>query len=113
MRPRPTCGTSEFRGAEPPCANALDFTPAYVESEATYLVPPGSPLQTIAEVDCPDIRRPLARQQADPQASDICVLLLRTSKPSFYIRMGQQEVRYAVDRYATHPGYRQPVGARG
>lgn len=45
-----------FIGAEPQRANAIDFTAAYVEIEATYLVPAGSPLQTIAEVDRPGIR---------------------------------------------------------
>jgi polar amino acid transport system substrate-binding protein len=45
-----------FIGAEPQRAQDIDFTAAYVEIEATYLVPPGSPLQTIAEVDRPGIR---------------------------------------------------------
>jgi polar amino acid transport system substrate-binding protein len=45
-----------FIGAEPQRAQAIDFTAAYVEIEATYLVPPGSPLQAIAEVDRPGIR---------------------------------------------------------
>jgi polar amino acid transport system substrate-binding protein len=45
-----------FIGAEPQRAHAIDFTAAYVEIEATYLVPPGSPLQTIADVDRPGIR---------------------------------------------------------
>jgi polar amino acid transport system substrate-binding protein len=45
-----------FIGAEPQRAHAIDFTAAYVEIEATYLVPPGSPLQTIADVDHPGIR---------------------------------------------------------
>jgi polar amino acid transport system substrate-binding protein len=45
-----------FIGAEPQRANAIDFTAAYVEIEATYLVPPGSPIQSIAEVDRPGIR---------------------------------------------------------
>ncbi|HTN27891.1 MAG TPA: transporter substrate-binding domain-containing protein, partial [Burkholderiales bacterium] len=40
-----------FLGAEPARANEIDFTPAYVEIEATYLVPAGSPLKTIADVD--------------------------------------------------------------
>jgi len=43
-------------GAEPARAEKIDFTAAYVEIEATYLVPPGSPLQTIAEVDRAGIR---------------------------------------------------------
>jgi polar amino acid transport system substrate-binding protein len=45
-----------FIGAEPQRAHAIDFTAAYVEIEATYLVPPGSPLQTIAEVDRSGVR---------------------------------------------------------
>lgn len=45
-----------FLGAEPQRANEIDFTAAYVEIEATYLVPPGSPIQSIAEVDRPGIR---------------------------------------------------------
>jgi polar amino acid transport system substrate-binding protein len=38
-------------GAEPQRAEKIAFTPAYVEIEATYLVPAGSPLRSIAEVD--------------------------------------------------------------
>ena len=45
-----------FIGAEPQRAQEIDFTAAYVEIEATYLVPAGSPLQAIAEVDRPGIR---------------------------------------------------------
>jgi polar amino acid transport system substrate-binding protein len=43
-------------GAEPQRAEKIAFSPAYVEIEATYLVPPGSPLQTIVEVDQPGRR---------------------------------------------------------
>ena len=43
-------------GAEPQRAEKILFTPAYVEIEATYLVPAGSPLTAIAEVDRPGIR---------------------------------------------------------
>jgi polar amino acid transport system substrate-binding protein len=38
-------------GAEPARAEKIDFTAAYVEIEATYLVPAGSPIKSIAEVD--------------------------------------------------------------
>jgi polar amino acid transport system substrate-binding protein len=38
-------------GAEPSRAEKIDFTAAYVEIEATYLVPAGSPIKSIAEVD--------------------------------------------------------------
>lgn len=43
-------------GAEPQRAETIAFTPAYVEIEATYLVPANSPLQTIADVDAPGVR---------------------------------------------------------
>jgi polar amino acid transport system substrate-binding protein len=43
-------------GAEPQRAQKIDFTPAYVEIEATYLVPAGSPLKAIAEVDRAGLR---------------------------------------------------------
>lgn len=45
-----------FLGAEPQRANEIDFTAAYVEIEATYLVPPGSSLQSVAEVDREGVR---------------------------------------------------------
>ena len=43
-------------GAEPQRAAKIDFTAAYVEIEATYLVPAGSPLHTITDVDRPGRR---------------------------------------------------------
>lgn len=43
-------------GAEPARAEKIAFTPAYVEIEATYLVPAGSPLQRIEDVDRPGVR---------------------------------------------------------
>jgi polar amino acid transport system substrate-binding protein len=43
-------------GAEPARAQKIAFTAAYVEIEATYLVPAGSPLRTIAEVDRKGVR---------------------------------------------------------
>jgi polar amino acid transport system substrate-binding protein len=43
-------------GAEPQRAAKITFTAAYCEIEATYLVPPGSPITKIADVDRPGIR---------------------------------------------------------
>ena len=43
-------------GAEPQRAEAIAFSPAYVEIEATYLVPAGSPLKTLADVDRAGVR---------------------------------------------------------
>jgi polar amino acid transport system substrate-binding protein len=43
-------------GAEPQRAAKITFTPAYCEIEATYLVPPGSSLTNISDIDRPGIR---------------------------------------------------------
>ncbi len=43
-------------GAEPQRAETIAFTAAYCEIEATYLVPAGSPLKTIADVDRKGVR---------------------------------------------------------
>ena len=51
-------------GAEPQRAETIAFTAAYVEIEATYLVPAGSPLKTIADVDAAGIRIAVAGRSA-------------------------------------------------
>lgn len=51
-------------GAEPQRAAVMDFTAAYVEIEATYLVPPGSPLHSIDEVDRPGNRISVSKGSA-------------------------------------------------
>jgi len=43
-------------GAEPQRARTIAFTAAYAEIQATYLVPAGSPIQAIGDVDKPGIR---------------------------------------------------------
>lgn len=43
-------------GAEPARAEKIAFTAAYCEIEATYLVPAGSPLKSIADVDKAGVR---------------------------------------------------------
>jgi len=43
-------------GAEPQRAEKIAFSSPYVEIEATYLVPAGSPLKTIEDVDRPGVR---------------------------------------------------------
>ncbi|MBT5895365.1 MAG: transporter substrate-binding domain-containing protein [Rhodospirillaceae bacterium] len=43
-------------GAEPSRAEKIDFTNAYVEIEATYLVPEGSPFNAIEDVDKEGVR---------------------------------------------------------
>jgi polar amino acid transport system substrate-binding protein len=45
-----------FTNATPARAKEIDFTQPYLEVEAGYLVPKGSPVATIADVDKPGIR---------------------------------------------------------
>ena len=51
-------------GAEPQRAEKIAFSPAYVEIEATYLVPAGSPLTRIADVDRAGIRIAVSARSA-------------------------------------------------
>ncbi len=53
-----------FIGAEPQRAAAIEFTAAYVEIPATYLVPAGSPIHGVEEVDRPGIRIATAARSA-------------------------------------------------
>jgi polar amino acid transport system substrate-binding protein len=51
-------------GAEPQRAEKITFTAAYCEIEATYLVPKGSPISSIAEVDRAGVRITVRRGAA-------------------------------------------------
>jgi polar amino acid transport system substrate-binding protein len=53
-----------FLGNEPQRANEIAFTSAYLEIEATYLVPAGSAIRSIAEVDRPGVRIVVADKAA-------------------------------------------------
>jgi polar amino acid transport system substrate-binding protein len=53
-----------FMGAEPERARIISFTAAYVEIEATYLVPADSAIQSLAEVDRPGVRIAVAARAA-------------------------------------------------
>jgi polar amino acid transport system substrate-binding protein len=45
-----------FIASEAERANVIEFSTAYLELPATYLVPPGSPIRTLADVDRPGMR---------------------------------------------------------
>jgi polar amino acid transport system substrate-binding protein len=53
-----------FFAAEPARAADIAFTAAYLEIEATYLVPAGSPLRSIAEVDREGVRISVSNRSA-------------------------------------------------
>ncbi len=51
-------------GAEPQRAEKIAFTAAYVEIEATYMVPPGSPIKSLADVDRKGVRIAVSARSA-------------------------------------------------
>jgi polar amino acid transport system substrate-binding protein len=69
-----------FLAAEPQRANEIDFTAAYVEIEATYLVPPGSPIKNIDEVDREGVRIAISGKSAYD------LYLIRTLKHAELVR---------------------------
>lgn len=53
-----------FLGAEPQRAAEIAFTSAYLEIPATYLVPAGSPIRSVGEVDREGVRISVTEQSA-------------------------------------------------
>jgi polar amino acid transport system substrate-binding protein len=53
-----------FLGAEPQRAQEIQFTNAYLEIPATYLVPPGSPIRKLEDVDRKGVRIAVANKAA-------------------------------------------------
>jgi polar amino acid transport system substrate-binding protein len=53
-----------FLGNEPQRADVIAFSPAYVELPVTYLVPAGSPLRAIADVDRAGVRVAVSARSA-------------------------------------------------
>ncbi len=53
-----------FLGAEPQRATEIAFTASYLEIPATYLVPAGSPIRTMADVDREGVRIAVAEKSA-------------------------------------------------
>lgn len=51
-------------GAEPQRAASISFTAAYVEIDATYMVPKNSPIKSIADVDKPGVRIAVSARSA-------------------------------------------------
>ena len=53
-----------FLGAEPQRADEVDFTNAYLEIPVTFLVPAGSPIKTIGDVDREGVRIAVSERSA-------------------------------------------------
>ncbi|MFN2645026.1 MAG: transporter substrate-binding domain-containing protein [Burkholderiales bacterium] len=53
-----------FLGAEPQRANEVEFSPAYLEIPVTFLVPAGSPIRSLADVDRDGVRIAVSERSA-------------------------------------------------
>ena len=53
-----------FLGADPDRANEIAFTAPYLEVDTTYLVPPGSSLRSLADVDREGVRIAVSEKSA-------------------------------------------------
>jgi polar amino acid transport system substrate-binding protein len=53
-----------FLGAEPQRADSIAFSAAYLEIPVTFLVPPGSPIRVLADVDREGVRIAVAEKSA-------------------------------------------------
>jgi polar amino acid transport system substrate-binding protein len=53
-----------FLGAEPQRAAEVEFTPAYLELPVTFLVPSGSPIRSIADIDREGVRVSVSERSA-------------------------------------------------
>ena len=79
-----------FLGAEPQRANEIAFTKAYLEIPVTFLVPPGSKIRSIAEVDQQGVRIAVS----DRSAYDL--YLSRTIKNATLVRAKGIEGSYQL-----------------
>lgn len=77
-----------FLGAEPARAAQIAFTAAYLEIESTYLVPAGSPIRGIDEVDRPGVRISVSNRSAYE------LYLSRTIKQATLLRVDGIEPSY-------------------
>jgi polar amino acid transport system substrate-binding protein len=71
-----------FLGAEPARASEVNFTTAYLELPVTFLVPPGSKIRTLADVDKEGVRVSVSERSAYD------LYLTRTLKKATLVRVG-------------------------
>jgi len=80
-----------FLAADPDRANEITFTAPYVEIDTTYLVPPGSPLRTLSDVDRDGVRVVVSERSAYD------LFLTRTLKHATLVRV--PGVNASIDLY--------------
>jgi len=79
-----------FLGSDPARAGEIDFTAAYLELEATYLVPPNSRLRTIADVDQEGVR------VAAPARANYELYLSRSLKRANLVRADNADAAFKL-----------------
>lgn len=86
-----------FLAIDPKRGEEILFTPAYVHIEGAYVVPAGSPIRTLAEVDQPGRRIGVGRNSAYD------LFLTRTLKHAELVRVDEAKEAYAmVERGELH-----------
>ena len=111
-----------FVARDPERARDIEFTDPYVIIEGGYLVPAGSPIQTIEDVDRPGVRIAVSRGSAYDLFLSRGIIknasLVRGPSPQAAVEQFAAErldalagVKAALTEYArTHPGYRVVPG---
>jgi polar amino acid transport system substrate-binding protein len=97
-----------FLAIEPARSAAIDFTPPYVLIEGTYLVPSGSPLHAIEDVDRDGVRVAVGRGSAYD------LYLTRTLKHATIVRAETSPAAielFLADGLDAAAGVRQPLAA--
>jgi polar amino acid transport system substrate-binding protein len=94
-----------FLAIEPVRANEINFSPPYVLIEGVYMVPKNSPLQTVAEVDKPDIRI------AVNTGSAYDLFLTRSLKSAQLVRSADGIAQFVADKLDAAAGVKQPLVA--
>ena len=95
-----------FLGIDPAREGEIGFTPAYLQIEATYLVPAGSPLRTAAEVDRLGVR------VAAPARANYELYLTRNLKSAELVRADGADAAFdllAKGRVEALAGLRQAL----
>ena len=96
-----------FLGSDPARADEIDFTAAYLELEATYLVPAGSRLLTIADVDQDGVR------VAAPARANYELYLSRSLQHANLVRTESADAAFVLlteGRVEAMAGLRQALG---
>lgn len=79
-----------FLGAEPQRANDIAFTAAYLEIPVTFLVPAGSPIKTLADIDRKGVRVAVSERSAYD------LFLTRTLKNAELVRANGIQASYEL-----------------